>query len=120
MVVQISPLTGEVGATPCGRVRPAVEVVEAGVITSPVKVAPESCAYPVREAEVRKQLPAKVQALAKKVSTASLIGQPTSATSNPDTVTVIDTLRGLVLQAKHSEPGISGRRTLTLAVLVGR
>ena len=72
------------------------------------------------EAEVRKQLPAKVQALAKKVSTASLIGQPTSATSNPDTVTVIDTLRGLVLQAKHSEPGISGRRTLTLAVLVGR
>ena len=72
------------------------------------------------DAEVRKQLPAKIKALVKKVSTASLIGNPTSAPSNPDTLTVIDELRGLVFQTKHGEPGISGRRSLTLAVLVGR
>lgn len=72
------------------------------------------------DAEVRKQLPAKITALVKKVSTASLIGNPTSAPSNPDTLTVIDVQRGIVFQTKHGEPGISGRRSLTLAVLVGR
>jgi hypothetical protein len=72
------------------------------------------------DAEVRRQLPAKVKALVKKVSTATVIGNPTSAPSNPDTLTVIDQLRGVVLQTKHGEPGLSGRRSLTLAVLVGR
>jgi hypothetical protein len=42
VVVQMSPLTGEVGATPCGRLRPAVPVAEASVVTSPVNVAPAS------------------------------------------------------------------------------
>ena len=72
------------------------------------------------DAEVRKQLPAKVKALVKKLSTATVIGNPASAPSNPDTLTVIDELRGIVFQTKHGEPGISGRRSLTLAVLVGR
>lgn len=72
------------------------------------------------DAEVRKQLPAKVKALVKKVSTATVIGNPTSAPSNPDTLTIIDVPRGIVFQTKHGEPGISGRRSLTLAVLVGR
>lgn len=72
------------------------------------------------DAAVRKQLPAKIKALVKKVSTATVIGNPTSAPSNPDTLTVIDVPRGIVFQTKHGEPGISGRRSLTLAVLVGR
>lgn len=72
------------------------------------------------DAEVRKQLPAKIKALVAKVSTATVIGNPTSAPSNPDTLTIIDELRGVVLQTKHGEPGLSGRRSLTLAVLVGR
>jgi hypothetical protein len=40
VVVQMSPLTGVVGATPCGRFRPAVVVVGATVVTKPVKVLP--------------------------------------------------------------------------------
>lgn len=55
-----------------------------------------------------------------KVSTATVIGNPTSAPSNPDTLTIIDQLRGIVFQTKHGEPGVSGKRSLTLAVLVGR
>ncbi len=72
------------------------------------------------DAEVRKQLPAKIKALVAKVSTATVIGNPASAPSNPDTLTIIDVPRGIVFQTKHGEPGISGRRSLTLAVLVGR
>lgn len=72
------------------------------------------------DTEVRKQLPAKVKALVKKVTSATVIGNPTSAPSNPDTLTVIDELRGIVFQTKHGEPGVTGKRSLTLAVLVGR
>ena len=72
------------------------------------------------DAEVRKQLPAKVKALVKKVSTATVIGNPTSAPSNPDTLTIIDVPRGIVFQTKHGEPGVLGKRSLTLAMLVGR
>lgn len=85
-----------------------------------VKIAVSSPDPATWEAAVRKQLQAKVKALALKVSTASLIGSPNGATSKPDTVWMSDPLRGIVLQVKHGEPGLSGRRSLTLAVLVGR
>jgi acetamidase/formamidase len=40
VVVQISPFAGVVGAAPCGRLRPAVVVLEANVFTFPVRVPP--------------------------------------------------------------------------------
>ena len=40
VVVQTSPFVGVVGAAPCGRVRPAVVVLEANVFTFPVRVPP--------------------------------------------------------------------------------
>jgi hypothetical protein len=39
-VDQKSPLTGVVGAVPCGTLRPALEVVAAAVVNSPVMVVP--------------------------------------------------------------------------------
>jgi len=53
VVVQMSPLTGAVGAAPCGTFSPAVAVVEATVVTSPVNVAPASRAYGVSAEDVR-------------------------------------------------------------------
>jgi hypothetical protein len=42
VVVQMSPLTGVVGAAPCGRLRPAPPAAEATVLTLPVNVLPAS------------------------------------------------------------------------------
>jgi len=68
---------------------------------------------------LRAQLPAKVKALAAKVGTAKLMGVAPIPTT--DGVTIIDAQRGIALSVKSSlKTGITGKRTLTLAVLVGR
>ncbi len=72
------------------------------------------------ETALRAQLPAKVRALAVKVGPAKLMGLAPIPTT--DGVTIFDARRGIALSAKSSmkASAISGRRSLTLAVLVGR
>ena len=71
------------------------------------------------ETALRAQLPAKVKALAAKVGTAKLIGVAPIPTT--DGVTIIDARRGIALSVKSSlKAGLTGRRSVTLAVLVGR
>lgn len=74
------------------------------------------------DADLRKQLPAKMSALAVKISTAVVIGCPADSKTlgSNDSVWITDVSRGVVLQAKHGEPGASGQRTITFQVLVGR
>lgn len=71
------------------------------------------------ETALRAQLPAKVKALAVKVGTANLMGVAPIPTT--DGVTIIDAQRGIALSVKSSlKAGITGKRSVTLAVLVGR
>ena len=71
------------------------------------------------ETALRAQLPAKVKALAVKVGTAKLMGVAPIPTT--DGVTIIDAQRGIALSVKSSlKAGITGKRSVTLAVLVGR
>lgn len=71
------------------------------------------------ETALRAQLAAKVKALAAKVGTAKLIGVAPIPTT--DGVTIIDAQRGIALSVKSSlKAGITGKRSVTLAVLVGR
>src|SRR5262245_13662361 len=66
VVVHISPLTGEVGAVPCGRLRPAVPVALATVFSLPVMVPP---------------------ALGNIISAYCLVAMPRAAVGSPATVT---------------------------------
>ena len=71
------------------------------------------------ETALRAQLPAKVKALAGKVGTAKLMGVAPIPTT--DGVTIIDARRGIALSAKSSlKAGVTGKRSVTLAILVGR
>ena len=71
------------------------------------------------ETALRAQLPAKVRALAVKVGTARLMGLAPIPTT--DGVTIFDPKRGIALSVKSSlKAGVTGKRSLTLAVLVGK
>ena len=71
------------------------------------------------ETALRAQLGAKVKALAVKVGSAKLMGVAPIPTT--DGVTIIDAQRGIALSVKSSlKAGITGKRSVTLAVLVGR
>jgi len=68
---------------------------------------------------LRAQLAAKVKALAAKVGTAKLMGVAPIPTT--DGTAIIDAQRGIALSVKSSlKAGITGKRSVTLAVLVGR
>ena len=71
------------------------------------------------EADVRTQLAAKMKALAVKVARVQVVGVAPIPTT--DGVTIIDAQRGIALSVKSSlKAGITGKRSVTLAVLVGR
>lgn len=71
------------------------------------------------EADVRKQLPAKMKALAAKVSRVQVIGVAPIPTT--DGVVISDAKRGVALAVKSSlQPGVTGRMSITFAVLVRR
>ena len=68
---------------------------------------------------LRAQLAAKVKALAVKVGTAKLMGVAPIPTT--DGVVISDAKRGVALAVKSSlQPGVTGRMSVTFAVLVKR
>ena len=71
------------------------------------------------EADVRAQLPAKMQALAKKIAPVQVVGVAPIPTT--DGVVISDARRGVALAVKSSlQPGITGKMSITFAVLVQR
>ena len=71
------------------------------------------------EADVRAQLAAKMKALAVKVAKVQVIGVAPIPTT--DGVVISDAKRGVALAVKSSlQPGVTGRMSVTFAVLVKR
>lgn len=71
------------------------------------------------EADVRAQLAVKMKALAAKVSRVQVIGAAPIPTH--DGVLITDAKRGVALAVKSSlQPGVTGRMSITFAVLVKR
>lgn len=71
------------------------------------------------ETALRAQLAVKVKALAAKVGTARLMGLAPIPTT--DGVVIFDPRRGIALSAKSSlKAGVTGKRTVTLVILVGK
>ena len=71
------------------------------------------------EADVRQQLPAKMKQLAAKVAPVQVIGVAPIPTT--DGVVISDARRGVAMAVKSSlQPGITGKMSITFAVLVQR
>ena len=71
------------------------------------------------EADVRQQLPAKMKQLAAKVAPVQVVGVAPIPTT--DGVVISDAKRGVAMAVKSSlQPGVTGRMSVTFAVLVKR